>query len=191
MMSHVSKISWNSAARRTSYFSANSSDQYKSSPTTFISNALARLTTSFPIRPKPITPIVLPMISCPVIRFQCPARTALACSSIWRYTPSKRPNVCSATVVWFTPGQNVNGIPNSVQPSTSILSTPIPYLEIIFNRGRDRSRTSRVIASSPHKNASNSPASSNICDSDKGPRSRWTSTPTLSNNAWCGPGVSW
>ena len=57
--------------------------------------------------------------------------------------------MCSATVVWLTPGVKSNGMPSSVQAGTSILSTPIPYLLSTFSRGVAFASTARVITSSP------------------------------------------
>jgi len=112
-------------------------------------NALARIATSLPIRPIPTIPIVLSSSSWPVCRFQPPART----ESVWKRRFFSRArssrNACSATVVWLTPGVNSSGMPSAVHDVTSILSTPMPYFESTFSRGRAFSRTARVIASSP------------------------------------------
>ena len=76
----------------------------------FMPNASARIATSRPIRPRPIIPMVLPIISWPVIRFQPPDAVILACSI--RFLLSERISIktCSETVVWLTPGQKPTGI---------------------------------------------------------------------------------
>ena len=97
----------------------------------------------------PTIPIVLSSSSWPVCRFQPPARV----ESVWKRKffsrASRSKNVCSATVVWFTPGVNKSGMPNSVHALTSILSTPMPYFESTLRRGRAFSSTTRVMQSSP------------------------------------------
>jgi hypothetical protein len=107
------------------------------------------MATSFPIRPMPTIPIVLSSSSWPVCRFQPPPRTESAWNSRFFSRASSSRKACSATVVWFTPGVNKSGIPNSVHDRTSILSTPMPYFDSTLSRGRAFSRTRRVMASSP------------------------------------------
>ena len=159
--------------------------------------AAARLTTSLPIRPRPITPSVLPNSSDPVCRFHSPAFTARMWNQKFLATAIISPIVCSATVVSFTPGVNSTGIRLAVACFTSIESRPMPYLAMTFSRfGRSRaaSITRAVIRSSPLSRPSNPPScatSSSICCSESGPRALTTSKPEWFSTSWCRPGVSW
>ena len=100
---------------------------------------------------KPMMAIVLPQSSCPVTRVQRPAAVAFASKTRLRTAASMSANVCSATVVWLTPGVKSTGTLSSVAAARSILSRPMPYFEITFSLGSDRAMTARVSASSPHK----------------------------------------
>ena len=135
------------------------------------------------------------MISLPTGFFQpatqAPAATSEALDWIFLASPSSRPKVCSATVVWLTPGVKRIGSSCAVAWPTSILSRPMPYLLIALSLGRDLSITAAVIASSPQRNPSNSPASASISSSGSGPRARATSHPVPARRSWCSPGVSW
>ena len=139
----------------------------------------------------PTMPIVFSESSWPVFRCQPPLRT----ESVWnsRFFSSARSSrkACSATVVWLTPGVNSSGMPTSVQAGTSILSTPMPYLESTFSRGLAFSSTARLITSSPQMKPSISPTRASVSPSESGPRARTTSQPVAASVLWCGPGVSW
>ncbi len=95
--------------------------------TTRISNASARDATSLPIRPRPISPRVLPRTSAPDDDFsQRPSRMAASNFGSWRTSASSNAKVCSATLTELPPGVLMTRTPRFVASSRSILSTPTP-----------------------------------------------------------------
>ncbi len=93
-----------------------------------MSNAFARWATSWPMRPKPRMPSVLPLSSVPLkfLRSQRPALSeACACGTL-RATASSSAIVCSAAVTTFERGALTTMMPRFVAAATSTLSTPTP-----------------------------------------------------------------
>src|ERR1700761_8892046 len=101
---------------------------------TSMSKLWARLATSWPMRPKPITPSVLPYSSAPLnlARSQRPATSvACACGTL-RNIASDSASVCSAAATEFDSGALATMIPRRVAAGMSTLSTPVPARPITF-----------------------------------------------------------
>ena len=96
--------------------------------TTRMPNALARIATSWPMRPKPSTPRVLPSTSVPpnLLRSHLPeVRLACACGML-RASASISATVCSAAATVFASGALATMMPFLEAAWTSTLSTPTP-----------------------------------------------------------------
>ena len=92
-----------------------------------MSNAFARIATSPPMRPSPISPSVFPRTSAPDDDFsQRPSRIAASNFGTWRTKASNSANVCSATLTELPPGVLMTRTPRLVASSRSMLSTPTP-----------------------------------------------------------------
>ena len=90
--------------------------------------ARARIATSWPIRPKPRTPSVLPSTSVPpnLLRSHLPeVRLACACGML-RASASISATVCSAAATVLASGALATMIPRLEAAATSTLSTPTP-----------------------------------------------------------------
>ena len=99
--------------------------------------AIARLATSEPMRPRPITPSVLPWSSMPSLasslRNHLPLeRPAAACGTL-RASAIMRPNANSAVVTMLPSGVFMTTTPCCVASSTFTLSTPTPARPTTFN----------------------------------------------------------
>ncbi len=148
--------------------------------------------TSLPIRPMPMTATRLSKSSLPVIRFHCPDLTALICGQKCLLSAIIRPSVCSATVVWLTPGVKRTGIFLLVAYVISIESRPMPYFAITLSCGSAASITFAVISSSPLSRPSKwyFVTRSSMAFSERGPLARIMSKLLVLSRSWCLPGVS-
>ncbi len=104
----------------------------------------ARDATSWPIRPKPSTPSVLPHTSMPPnrLRSQRPSLSAACACGMLRAIASSRPTACSAADTMFEPGALATMMPRRVAAGTSTLSTPVPARPITFSLGACASSSS-------------------------------------------------
>src|SRR5680860_1478688 len=96
----------------------------------------ARCATTSPMRPRPIRPRVLPVISTPLNldRSHLPALSeACACGS-WRAWASIRAMACSPAATAFDSGAFATRMPRLVAAATSMLSTPLPARPITLSR---------------------------------------------------------
>ena len=100
-------------------------------------NARARDATSWPMRPRPMTPRVLPRSSAPVSRFlsHTPFFIAASAAGTARASASMSAIACSATLTLFAPGEFITTMPRAVAADTSTLSTPVPARAITRRRG--------------------------------------------------------
>ncbi len=95
---------------------------------TSMPKARARAATSWPMRPRPMTPSVLPRSSAPVSRFlsQTPRFIAASAAGTARASASISASACSATLTLLAPGEFMTTMPRAVAAATSTLSTPVP-----------------------------------------------------------------
>ncbi len=101
-----------------------------------IPSPFAIFDTSYPTRPKPITPRTLPFTSTPMYFFRShlPDFIEPFAAGILREMLSSIPMVCSAAEIVLADGAFTTSIPRSVAVSTSMLSTPTPARPITFKR---------------------------------------------------------
>jgi hypothetical protein len=94
----------------------------------------ARLATTAPILPAPISPRVLPVISTPRNRFfsHLPAWVDALAAGRSRASASIRAMACSAVVIELPNGVFITTMPCWVAAATSMLSTPIPARPTTF-----------------------------------------------------------
>ena len=119
----------------------------------FISKPRARLTTSRPMLPSPITPSVLPRNSVPRNFFfsHLPLLVEAMACGMERAMASIRPSVCSATETALPPGVFITRTPAAVAALRSTLSTPTPARPITFSLGALRSTSSIHLYGAPHQ----------------------------------------
>ena len=100
-------------------------------------NAASRCATSWPMRPRPTTPTVLPKISVPENddRFQVCSRSVASAAGIWRAADSISASACSAALWMFDVGALTTSTPRAVAASTSTLSRPTPARATILSLG--------------------------------------------------------
>src|SRR5438067_9482480 len=108
--------------------SARSTETTGSNAITSISRPCARLATSEPTLPRPITPSVLPRISVPMkfARVHSPRFTEASAWGTDRASANSRAMVCSAAATMFPRGALTTRIPRRVAAETSMLSSPTP-----------------------------------------------------------------
>ena len=108
--------------------SARSTETTGSYAITSISRPCARLATSEPTLPRPMTPRVLPRISVPMNfeRFHSPRLTEASACGTERASAKSSAMVCSAAATMFPRGALTTRIPLRVAAGTSMLSTPTP-----------------------------------------------------------------
>jgi hypothetical protein len=99
-----------------------------SNATTRMANPIARTATSRPIRPNPITPKVLPVISVPTnfARSHLPAWVDASAWGVLRARANNSAKVCSAAEMVLPPGTLATTIPWRDAAPKSMLSTPVP-----------------------------------------------------------------
>ena len=116
---------------------ARACDTYGSYAMTCVPNAASRCATSWPMRPRPTTPTVLPKISVPENddRFQVCSRSVASAAGIWRAADSSSASACSAALWMFDVGALTTSTPRAVAASTSTLSRPTPARATIFSLG--------------------------------------------------------
>ena len=92
-------------------------------------NARARVATSWPMRPRPTTPSVLPRSSTPANFFfshlRCLHRR-VGRGQMAAPAPASAPCASSATLMLLAPGAFITTMPRAVAASRSTLSTPVP-----------------------------------------------------------------
>src|SRR5437899_9739803 len=108
--------------------SARSTETTGSNATTSISRPWARLATSDPTLPRPMTPRVLPRISVPMkfARVHSPRFTDASACGTERASEHRRAIVCSAAATMLPRGALTTRMPRRVAAGTSMLSTPTP-----------------------------------------------------------------
>src|SRR5262249_15252419 len=112
-------------------------------------NARARCATSWPMRPRPAMPSVLPRNSVPRNRFFSHFADFIARSAAGtdRASASISAQACSATLMLLAPGALTTRMPRLLAASTSTLSTPVPARAMIRRRGAASiSRASTFVA---------------------------------------------
>jgi hypothetical protein len=98
--------------------------------------ARARSVTSLPMRPRPITPRVLPFSSTPMnfARVHSPRLVEACASGMLRQSDSSMAIVCSVADITFAVGALMTRMPRAVQASTSTLSSPTPARPMMRRR---------------------------------------------------------
>ena len=130
---------------------------------TFRPSARARIATSRPTAPRPISPSVFPVNSQPSWRCQTFARAAVIDFGNPRARQNIKPSASSATASAFAPGAFVTAMPRSDAASRSISLTPAPYREITRNRSafsitlESQMSRPKIAPSNPGINSANSP----------------------------------
>ena len=91
-------------------------------------NPSAILTTDIPIRPRPITPIVLLLSWLPIyfLRSHAPFFRLVQAGTTFRLKASISASVCSPALSVLPPGVFITRIPLRVAAGISMLSTPTP-----------------------------------------------------------------
>ena len=91
-------------------------------------NERARCATSWPMRPSPAMPSVLPRSSVPRNRFfsHLPSFIARSAAGTVRASASISAQACSATLMLLAPGEFTTRMPRALAAGTSTLSTPVP-----------------------------------------------------------------
>ena len=105
--------------------------------TTRMPNARARCATSWPMRPRPATPSVLPRSSVPRNFFfsHLPSFIARSAAGTDRASASISAQACSATLMLLAPGALTTRMPRALAAATSTLSTPVPARATMRRRG--------------------------------------------------------
>ena len=116
--------------------------------TSCMPKALARSATSFPMRPRPTIPSVLPRSSTPMNPFHPPVRVPRCPGTIPRATASSSASVRSATESCTAPNAALTTIPRARAAGRSMLSSPTPCLAMVLSRSAD-AITSAVSSSVP------------------------------------------
>ena len=101
-----------------------------------IANAFARLATSEPTLPRPITPRVLLRSSIPVnlLRVHSPRRMDASACGMFRASDIISAKACSAAAIVLPVGALTTAMPISVAASMSMLSTPTPARPMAWSR---------------------------------------------------------
>ena len=107
-----------------------------------IPNARARCATSWPMRPSPTMPSVLPRSSLPTKRrfSQRPSFIARSAAGTERASASISAQACSATLMLLAPGALTTRMPRALAAATSTLSTPVPAraIDLQLRCGREQ-----------------------------------------------------
>src|SRR6201996_931449 len=144
---------------------------------TWVPKAAIRWATTWPIRPSPTTPTVLPKISVPENdeRFQVCSRSEASAAAIWRDADSSNASACAAALWILDVGALTTSTPRSVAASTSTLSSPTPARATIFSFGAAASTSaSTVVAARTNSASASGTAGSSF--SRSGPSTQRTST---------------
>ena len=142
-----------------------------------VPNAASRWATSWPMRPRPTTPTVLPKISVPENddRFQVCSRSVASAAGIWRAADSSSASACSAALWMFDVGALTTSTPRAVAASTSTLSRPTPARATILSLGAAASTSASTVVAERTSSASASGTAASSF-SRSGPSTQRTST---------------
>ncbi len=143
----------------------------------WVPKAANRWATSWPIRPSPTTPTVLPKISVPENddRFQVRSRSVASAAATWRDAANSSAIACSAALWMFDVGALTTSTPRSVAASTSTLSRPTPARATILSLGAAASTSASTVVAERTSSASASGTAASSF-SRSGPSTQRTST---------------
>src|SRR5271156_6391604 len=154
---------------------------------TWVPKAAIRAATSWPIRPRPTTPTVLPKISVPEKDDRCHvcSRREASAAAICRDADNSSANACSAALWMFDVGALTTSTPRSVAASTSTLSSPTPARATILSLGAALSTSASTVVAERTSSASASGTAASSF-SRSGPSTQRTSTwsPRASTVDW-------